>query len=315
MQAYKPTTIHASLFPAGDAAEDERVGHVPGDASKSKKTRRRLKKSPKSGRVLRDFGDEGEERAVPGSSLTEPRSCARKSDETTSRAPVELENESVKLKNESVEDLLMTSCPKSLILLVREPTILAFGLWIAYAWFLTFLFLPAIPLPFQHTSRAWPEGNGSLPYIALTIGCFIGSRTSRWTDSIYDRKREENNGMPVPEYRLLGAMFFAWLMPAGPFIFSFAQYGLVHWMGPTVALVLILGVRYQFAGLLLSLVASLALPLPYLLFKYGERIRAKSKFARSNEALEKERTTEGDGLEGRPKIAREATYPGSFLRK
>uniref|UniRef100_A0A0K3CJD3 BY PROTMAP: gi/472585063/gb/EMS22629.1/ fructose facilitator [Rhodosporidium toruloides NP11] gi/647403384/emb/CDR49512.1/ RHTO0S27e01244g1_1 [Rhodosporidium toruloides] n=1 Tax=Rhodotorula toruloides TaxID=5286 RepID=A0A0K3CJD3_RHOTO len=270
------------------------------------------------------------------------------------RAPIELENESVK-------DLLKTSCTKSFILLVREPTILAFGLWIAYAWFLTFLFLSAIPLAFQHTSRAWPEGNGGLPYIALVIGCFIGFGTSRWTDSIYDRKRAANNGVPVPEFRLWGAMYFAWLMPAGLFIFSFTQYGFVHWMGPMVALVLILvrsyhifnatynytsdytpenassaiagqgllrnlagaasplfanqmftGMGYQYAGLLLSLVASLAIPLPYLLFRYGERIRAKSKFASSNEALEKERTTD-ENVDERPRIAREATYSGSFV--
>lgn len=69
---------------------------------------------------------------------------------------------------------------------------------------------------------------------------------------------------------------------------------------------------YQYAGLLLSLVASLAIPLPYLLFRFGERIRAKSKFASSNEALEKERTTD-ENVDERPRIAREATYSGSFV--
>lgn len=71
---------------------------------------------------------------------------------------------------------------------------------------------------------------------------------------------------------------------------------------------------YQYAGLLLSLVASLALPLPYLLFRYGERIRAKSKFASSNEALEEERGPGAvDATDERPRIAREATYSGSFV--
>lgn len=44
------------------------------------------------------------------------------------RAPVELENESVK-------DLLRTACTRSISLLVREPVVLAFGLWIACASF------------------------------------------------------------------------------------------------------------------------------------------------------------------------------------
>lgn len=48
------------------------------------------------------------------------------------RAPVELENESVK-------DLLRTACTRSISLLVREPVVLAFGLWIACESFFTSL--------------------------------------------------------------------------------------------------------------------------------------------------------------------------------
>lgn len=40
------------------------------------------------------------------------------------RAPIELENESVK-------DLLKTALTRSVILLVKEPVVLSFGLWIA----------------------------------------------------------------------------------------------------------------------------------------------------------------------------------------
>lgn len=46
------------------------------------------------------------------------------------RAPIELENENVK-------DLLKTALTRSVLLLVREPVVLSFGLWIAYAWGIT----------------------------------------------------------------------------------------------------------------------------------------------------------------------------------
>ncbi|GAA5844274.1 hypothetical protein JCM3766R1_002894 [Sporobolomyces carnicolor] len=264
------------------------------------------------------------------------------------RAPIELENESVK-------DLLKTALTRSVILLVKEPVVLSFGLWIAYAWGITFLFLSAIPLCFQN-NHGWSEGIGGLPYIALIIGCFLGFGTSRWTDSIYNRKRDENGGVPIPEYRLLGAMYFAWLLPAGLFIFSFTQYGFVHWIAPIISLVPILlgiyhvfncvynytadaygefsssaiagqgflrnmfgastplfanymfnGMGYQYAGLLLSLVACLAIPLPYILFIYGEKIRAKSKYASDGSDLEGERV-EGDNLEKRPSFSPEAAH-------
>lgn len=37
----------------------------------------------------------------------------------------------IELENESVKDLLKTSCTRSISLLFREPVVLAFGLWIA----------------------------------------------------------------------------------------------------------------------------------------------------------------------------------------
>lgn len=127
----------------------------------------------------------------------------KESGKTNIRAPMELENESVK-------DLLRESSTRAFKLLVHEPVVLAFGLWIAYAWGITFLFLSAIPLCFQ-TNHGWSEGNTGLAYIPLIIGCFIGFGTSRWTDSFYDKKRDENGGIPIPEYRLIGAMYFAWM--------------------------------------------------------------------------------------------------------
>ncbi|KWU45969.1 putative MFS transmembrane transport protein [Rhodotorula sp. JG-1b] len=270
------------------------------------------------------------------------------------RAPVELENESVK-------DLLRTACTRSISLLVREPVVLAFGLWIAFAWGVTFLFLSAIPLCFQN-NHGWSEGIAGLPYLALVAGCFIGFGTSRWSDIVYDRKRDSNNGIPVPEYRLIGAMAFAWLLPAGLFIFSFTQYGFITPVAPIISLICILewnnsyhvfntvynytsdaypdyassaiagqgllrnmfggvtplfanqmfnGMGYQYAGLLLSLVATLAAPLPFILFKYGERIRAKSKYASSDDELEKERITD-DNVNDRGVPSTEAQYTSSF---
>jgi len=93
---------------------------------------------------------------------------------------------------------------------------------------------------FSSSLAGWSEGDGGLPYIALVVACFIGFGTSRWSDSIYDRKRDSNNGIPIPEYRLIGAMCFAWMLPAGLFIFSFTQYGFITPAAPIISLVLIL---------------------------------------------------------------------------
>ncbi|GAA5823046.1 hypothetical protein JCM11251_007464 [Rhodosporidiobolus azoricus] len=287
--------------------------------------------------------------------LDRAKKMRKETGKTNIRAPMELENESVK-------ELLRTSCTRAIKLLAKEPVVLAFGLWIAYAWGITFLFLSAIPLCFQN-NHGWSEGNTGLAYIPLIIGCFIGFGTSRWADTYYDKKRDENGGVPIPEYRLWGAMWFAWMMPAGLFIFSFTQYSFVHWMGPMVALVLILvgiyhifnatynytadaypeyassaiagqgllrnmfgastplfanymleRMKLQWGGLLLSCVASLALPLPYILFKYGEKLREKSKYASAGDELEEHRQTpDNEKTNERPKTTREAQYTSSFV--
>ncbi|GAA6031596.1 hypothetical protein JCM8097_006540 [Rhodosporidiobolus ruineniae] len=54
-------------------------------------------------------------------------------------------------------------------------------------------------------------------------------------------KTDDGGGVSISECRLWDAMYFAWMMPAGLFIFSFTgSYEHVHWMGPMVALTLIL---------------------------------------------------------------------------
>ncbi|KAL8278322.1 hypothetical protein RQP46_009214 [Phenoliferia psychrophenolica] len=155
------------------------------------------------------------------------------------RAPAELESESVK-------KLLKKSCTRAVMLMVHEPVLLAFGFWIAMAWGITFLFLSVIPLTFAG-NHGWSEGNAGLPYIALMIGCFIGFGTGFWSDAKYNKVRDANGGVPIPEYRLWGAMHFAIALPVGLFIFSFTQFAFVHWIAPCIALVLIiLGVYHIF---------------------------------------------------------------------
>ncbi|TIB07033.1 hypothetical protein E3P92_04095 [Wallemia ichthyophaga] len=155
------------------------------------------------------------------------------------RAPIELESESVKM-------LLHKSCTRAIMLLFREPVILFFGLWIALAWGLVFLFLTVIPLTFEG-NHGWSTGNGGLPYIGLMIGCVLGYISGYWSDHKFNQATERNNGRTVPEARLYGAMFFAPFFPIGLYIFAFTQYSFVHWIAPIIALVpMIFGIYHIF---------------------------------------------------------------------
>lgn len=73
------------------------------------------------------------------------------------------------LADPNLKHMLHNSFVKAIHMLVTEPAVLAFGLWIGFAWFVTFLFLSVIPITFQE-KRAWSEGIAGLPYMSLLSG-------------------------------------------------------------------------------------------------------------------------------------------------
>nr|ALK02044.1 fructose facilitator [Wickerhamiella domercqiae] len=232
------------------------------------------------------------------------------------------------LEAPGLKDQLYASSVKAFRMLVTEPVVLSFGLWISFAWFLTFLFLSVIGITFSE-KKHWGEGVAGLPYIGLGIGCTLGFASNFLQIRKYNQVRAELNGRPVPpEARLYGAMIGSVFLPIGLFIYSFTQYAFVHWIGPCIALTCIgIGIYYilecvysytadcygpsassaiagqgfmrntlgavsplfglqffhnlgsQWAGLLLSLIACLLTTLPFIMFKFGPAIRARSSNA------------------------------------
>ncbi|KAF5861107.1 hypothetical protein ETB97_000618 [Aspergillus alliaceus] len=245
------------------------------------------------------------------------------------------------LEAPSLKHMLHNSSIKAIHMLVTEPAVLAFGLWIGFAWFVTFLFLSVIPITFQE-KRAWSEGIAGLPYISLCVGTTIGFATNFIQIYKYKAISEARDRRIVTESRLYGAMFGAIWLPIGLFIYSFTQYAYLHWIGPTIALAPIaVGIFYifestysftsdcygensssaiagqgllrntlggvaplfasqffhnvgsQYAGLILALAASVLALIPFVFFKKGKQIRARSKLAESQHGDEEQKRKTG----------------------
>ncbi len=155
------------------------------------------------------------------------------------RAPSELEAPSLKA-------LLHASTTRAALLLVSEPVVFCFSLYIAYAWALIFAFFSAIPIVFQEI-HGWGVGNGGLAYIGPLIACFLAFGLSFHGKYLYDRAQTRNNGVAVPEARLYYAAVGGILATIGMFIFAFTSYEHVHWIGPEIALVpLVMGIYFIF---------------------------------------------------------------------
>lgn len=169
-------------------------------------------------------------RETRGSSVLHKRAelLRKKTNDQRYKAPQEVETESVLA-------MLNASLVRSIWLLISEPVVLVFGLWIGFAWGVTFLFLSVIPITFSE-KRNWGEGVSGLPYISLCIGCTIGFITNGWQIKKFKKVRASTGGALVPEARLYGAMFGGIMLPIGLFVYSFTQYGYLIWVGPVIAL-------------------------------------------------------------------------------
>ncbi|GLA56383.1 hypothetical protein AtubIFM55763_007459 [Aspergillus tubingensis] len=148
------------------------------------------------------------------------------------------------LEAPSLKTMLHNSSVKAIKMLATEPVVFAFGLWIAFAWFLTFLFLSVIPITFQE-KKGWNEGVSGLPYIALCLGTTMGFGLNFFQIRKYESLVKI--GEARPEARLYGALYGAVWLPIGLFIYSFTQYADLPWIAPVIALVLIaIGIFFIF---------------------------------------------------------------------
>lgn len=231
------------------------------------------------------------------------------------------------LETPGLKEMLYNSSVKCWIMLATEPVVFFFGLWIAFAWFITFLFLSVIGITFAE-KKHWGEGVAGLPYIGLVIGCTLAYALNVFQIRKYDQIRQQAGGSIAPEHRLYGVMCGGVFLPIGLFIYSFTQYAFVHWIGPCIGLACIcfgiffifescysytadcygtnsssaiagqgfmrntlgavsplFGAQFfhnvgsQYAGLILSIISSFLTVLPYVLYKFGPIIRAKSSRA------------------------------------
>lgn len=223
--------------------------------------------------------------------------------------------------------MLKASSIKAVRMLATEPVVFAFGLWIAFSWFVVFLFLSVIPITFSE-KRGWNEGVAGLPYISLAIGTTLGWAANHLQMRKYNKIVDDPDQRVTPEARLYGAMFGAIWFPIGLFLYSFTQYGYLPWIAPTISLAPIAfgiyfvfestysytadcygesassaiagqglmrntlgavsplfasqmfhGMGSQYAGLLLALLGTALSLLAFVMFKFGPRLRERSKAA------------------------------------
>jgi len=117
---------------------------------------------------------------------------------------------------------------RPLKMLVLEPMIFLLTLYVSFVYGVVYLLFSAFPLAYQG-ARGWNDGVGALPFIAISIGAFIGSGIIVAFIPRYTRKMKAAGG-PVPEERLVPMMIGAVFFTIGLFWWAWTSYPTISWV-------------------------------------------------------------------------------------
>jgi multidrug resistance protein len=153
-------------------------------------------------------------------------------------APGQFESQRIRWKVKSDEErtsiskMIGISLYRPFHLLVTEPVVFFFSLWVSFSWAVLYLTLAAIPLVFGTNHGFGIQESGAV-FSAISISAILFTIIC-----IYQEKlAKKHNKLPnSPEARLYFACYQSVLMPIGLFMFGWTSYSSVHWIVPTIAI-------------------------------------------------------------------------------
>ncbi|KAF7597266.1 hypothetical protein BBP40_008108 [Aspergillus hancockii] len=151
-------------------------------------------------------------------------------------------------ERESIAKLISISCYRPFHLLLTEPVVFFFSLWVAFSWAVLYLQFIAIPIVFSNNYHFNVEQTGAV-FAAVSIGALLSTPVS-----IYQEKLAMRFGK-MSGRNVLGAVF------------------------PLVTNAMFNNLGYPAASSLLGGIGVLLTIVPWVLVFYGPQIRARSKFA------------------------------------
>ncbi|KAF2476569.1 MFS general substrate transporter [Lindgomyces ingoldianus] len=116
-------------------------------------------------------------------------------------------------------------------LLLTEPVVFWFSLWVSFSWAVLYLTLAAIPLVFQH-NHGFSLQQANAVFAAMCVGSIFATIIS-----IYQEKIAKAHGKlaSTPEGRLYFACIESACMPIGLFMFGWTSFPDIPWIVPTIA--------------------------------------------------------------------------------
>jgi len=145
------------------------------------------------------------------------------------------------LDKPSIAQLLKVSFMRPTKMLISEPVVIFFTLWISFAWGILFLFFSSVVQTFGD-SYGFGIFQTGLVQLAITVGAVIGTLINPLQDWMYLRTAGKNNerpGKPIPEARLYTSIPGSLLFTAGLFIYGWTCRPSVHWIVPAIGVAIV----------------------------------------------------------------------------
>ena len=139
------------------------------------------------------------------------------------------------LQRSSMLEDIKTSFQRPTKMLITEPVVLFFTLWVSFAWGILFLFFSSVTQTFSH-NYGFDTLQTGLIQLAISVGALIGTVVNPFQDRLYMQSAARNSerpGRPIPEARLYTAITGSLLFTAGLFWYGWSSQPSVHWMVPT----------------------------------------------------------------------------------
>ncbi|KAH6664719.1 MFS multidrug transporter-like protein [Halenospora varia] len=152
-------------------------------------------------------------------------------------------------ERESIAKMISISVYRPFHLLVTEPVVFFFSLWVAFSWAVLYLTFGAIPLVFQR-SHDFNLQEANAVFAAMMVGATLSTVLSIYQDRLLayylsspskNDKPEEQNwirrhiDLTCPEARLYFACIESALLPLGLFWFGWTQFSSIPWIVPALA--------------------------------------------------------------------------------
>jgi multidrug resistance protein len=150
-------------------------------------------------------------------------------------------------ERESLSKMIGIAVYRPFHLLVTEPVVFFFSLWVSFSWAVLYLTFGSIPLVFSRSYGFTIQQCGAV-FAAICVGACISTVLSIYQDKLLERYLQHSKKDPTKQSRFIrnldlsspeGRLYFACiesaLLPIGLFWFGWTQFPSIPWIVPTFA--------------------------------------------------------------------------------